>query len=47
LLREKEQYISSLVLDGYAFINDHVLILTRKGKLLADKIAVDLFSSED
>jgi oxygen-independent coproporphyrinogen-3 oxidase len=38
-------YIHSLLNMGYATLNDEVLILTRHGKLLADKIASDLFAT--
>ena len=44
--KEKAQYLSSLLHEGYASLSDGVLKLTRTGKLLADKIAVDLFSAE-
>jgi ribosomal protein S19E (S16A) len=38
-------YIQSLLHDGYLTSTDEVLLLTRQGKLLADKIASDLFAS--
>jgi len=38
-------YIQSLLSEGYIALYDETLILTRKGKLLADKISADLFAS--
>jgi len=38
-------YIESLLRQGYVTLTDGILSLTRSGKLLADKIASDLFSS--
>jgi oxygen-independent coproporphyrinogen-3 oxidase len=38
-------YIQSLLNTGYVTISDDILHLTRQGKLLADKIASDLFAS--
>jgi oxygen-independent coproporphyrinogen III oxidase len=38
-------YIQSLVDEGYVMLSDETLFLTRQGKLLADKIASDLFAS--
>lgn len=38
-------YIHSLLKEGHAVLPNEILILTRKGKLLADKIASDLFAS--
>jgi oxygen-independent coproporphyrinogen-3 oxidase len=38
-------YIESLLHQGYVTLADGCLALTRSGKLLADKIAADLFSS--
>lgn len=46
LRKEKVQYLSSLVDQGYVSLLDGVLKLTLTGKLLADKIAADLFSPE-
>jgi len=47
LYHEKAHYLSSLVDKEYAFIDEGILKLTRKGRLLADKIAADLFSPEE
>jgi oxygen-independent coproporphyrinogen-3 oxidase len=47
LRKKKAVYLSSLVDRGYASVDSGILKLTRTGKLLADKIAVDLFSSEE
>jgi oxygen-independent coproporphyrinogen-3 oxidase len=38
-------YIQSLISEGYATLTDDILLLTNKGKLLADKIAADLFAT--
>jgi len=38
-------YIQLLLHEGYVMLRDDVLLLTRKGKLLADKIAADLFAT--
>jgi oxygen-independent coproporphyrinogen III oxidase len=43
LLVDRHPYVSRLVHSSLAFINDSTLHLTPKGKLLADKIASDLF----
>jgi len=45
LLKVNTAYIQSLLNDGYLTSTDEVLLLTRQGKLLADKIASDLFAS--
>lgn len=45
LKKFKLTYIESLVKEGYVTYSDDTLLLTRKGKLLADKIASDLFAS--
>ncbi len=39
------EYTQSLIGQGYVTFYDETLILTRKGKLLADKISADLFAS--
>jgi oxygen-independent coproporphyrinogen-3 oxidase len=38
------QYVDSLCLQGFAFVENDVLVLSRTGKLLADKISSDLFT---
>jgi oxygen-independent coproporphyrinogen III oxidase len=38
-------YVQSLIHEGYVTFSDEILLLTRQGKLLADKIASDLFAS--
>ncbi len=43
LLQKNSVYIQELVERGLASLTNNVLTLTRKGKLLADKIASDLF----
>ncbi len=43
LIEEHERYIKSLVTGGLAQIQNETLILTKAGKLFADKIASDLF----
>ncbi len=43
LLKKNSEYIQSLLNRDMANLNDGILTLTRKGKLLADKIASDLF----
>ena len=42
-VRENSDYIQSLQLKGLIMVKDDILILTRKGRFLADKIASDLF----
>jgi oxygen-independent coproporphyrinogen III oxidase len=42
-VRENSDYIQNLQLKGLITIKDDILILTRKGRFLADKIASDLF----
>jgi oxygen-independent coproporphyrinogen III oxidase len=44
LLQVHGRYIDSLIAGNLAFVNDDALILTRTGRLLADKIASDLFA---
>jgi oxygen-independent coproporphyrinogen-3 oxidase len=44
---EQENYIDQLVKLGKAVFNGHVIRLTNKGKLLADKIASDLFVNNE
>lgn len=44
LLKIHSQYIQKLIDSNYALISDESLILTKKGRLLADKIASDLFT---
>jgi oxygen-independent coproporphyrinogen III oxidase len=46
LLNQENAYLSSLVNNGMAHLENGVLTLTRSGKLLADKIASDLFILE-
>ena len=46
LMIRSEKYLSVLKEEGLATIEDGALILTRKGKLLADKIAEDLMVEE-
>ncbi len=43
LMEEYEPYINSLIKNNFAIIENETLILTKSGKLLADKIASDLF----
>lgn len=43
ILELHPQYISDLLENGFAVLQDNHLTLTRTGKLLADKIASDLF----
>ncbi len=43
LRKENSKYIEQLIESTLAIINDHHLILTKKGMMLADKIASDLF----
>ena len=38
-----KSYIERLIMDKYAILEERKLILTKRGKLLADKIASDLF----
>jgi len=44
LLRIHSRYIQRLIDSNYALISDESLVLTKKGRLLADKIASDLFT---
>ena len=45
LKKVNSDYIQSLLKLGYVTLSDEILILTRQGKLMADKIASDLFAS--
>lgn len=45
LKKINDDYIKSLLKLGYVTLSDDVLTLTRQGKLMADKIASDLFAS--
>lgn len=45
LLHEQAAYIQDMIKNEYAQLDNTVLYLTKKGKLLADKIASDLFIS--
>ncbi len=45
LKKVNSDYIQSLLKLGYVTLSDEILILTRQGKLMADKIAADLFTS--
>jgi len=45
LIKINSAYIQSLLNNGYLTYTDEVLTLSRQGKLLADKIASDLFAS--
>jgi oxygen-independent coproporphyrinogen-3 oxidase len=45
LLLEQSAYIQDIIKNEYARLDNTVLSLTKKGKLLADKIASDLFIS--
>ena len=42
-VKENSDYIQSLQLKGLIMVKDDILILTREGRFLADKIASDLF----
>lgn len=44
--REHIDYLARLQRDGLALIDQESIVLTRRGKLLADRIASDLFISE-
>jgi oxygen-independent coproporphyrinogen III oxidase len=44
LLKIHGDYVQRLVIGEYALITNETLILTKKGRLLADKIASDLFT---
>ena len=44
---EQEEYVDQLVKLGKANFDGHIIRLTNKGKLLADKIASDLFVSNE
>lgn len=46
LLKDKSEYIQQLLNTGLGRLENQTLILTRKGKLFADKIAADLFVNE-
>lgn len=43
ILENNSAYIQQIIAQGMALLNRDVLVLTRKGKLVADKIAADLF----
>jgi oxygen-independent coproporphyrinogen-3 oxidase len=43
LLKAKDRYIRNIIDKGLALLENDILTLTRKGRLLADKIASDLF----
>ena len=43
LLQDQNSYVKKIIGAGYAELNSTTLVLTKKGKLLADKIASDLF----
>lgn len=43
LLETRKTYIEALIRNGYAVVAQDHLVLTRKGKFLADKISSDLF----
>lgn len=43
LLQERSRYIENIIEGGLALVESETLKLTRKGRLLADKIASDLF----
>lgn len=45
LLSDQDQYIQQIIAAGYAELKLSTLVLTKRGKLLADKIASDLFIS--
>jgi oxygen-independent coproporphyrinogen-3 oxidase len=45
LKKINSDYIQSLLNEGFIMLTDDILLLTRKGKLLADKIAADLFAA--
>lgn len=45
LRKINSDYIQSLLNEGYVTLTHDILLLTRKGKLLADKIAADLFAT--
>jgi len=46
LISEKADYIADLQRNNLVLIQDQVILLTRKGKLLADKIASDFFAED-
>lgn len=45
LLQDQSAYLQEIVKRGHAIIDGEVILLTKRGKLLADKIASDLFIS--
>lgn len=47
LRKNYSSYIASLLQEGYIVMSDEAVVLTRQGKLLADKIASDLFASQE
>ena len=46
LLNVSHQKIEAMISQGFIQLNNHLLLLTRKGKLLADKISSDLFIND-
>ncbi|HZI24047.1 MAG TPA: radical SAM family heme chaperone HemW, partial [Chryseolinea sp.] len=44
LLKFHGDYVQNLILGGYAALTNETLILTKSGRLLADKIASDMFA---
>ncbi len=47
LQREQGSYLQELITNKFAEIDENKIILTRKGKLIADQIAADLFIVDD
>jgi oxygen-independent coproporphyrinogen-3 oxidase len=45
LITYNSDYIQSMLNKGYVTLTGDILLLTRKGKLIADKIAADLFAT--
>ncbi|MDL5047654.1 hypothetical protein QQ054_16685 [Oscillatoria amoena NRMC-F 0135] len=43
LLQKNELLVNNLIANGFVLVNNGVITLTRSGKLVADKIASDLF----
>lgn len=46
IYKQRKGYITDLIDNQLAYLNDDKLILTKKGKLLADQIAEDLFEDK-
>ncbi|HLZ16303.1 MAG TPA: hypothetical protein VKQ08_04660, partial [Cyclobacteriaceae bacterium] len=46
LLAANRQKIRALIGQGFVQLNNHLLLLTQKGKLLADQISSDLFIND-